>query len=114
MKIIITPEELAEVAMLLRQVYGIEEADAVAETLETAPIVEAKVVKTSEEMKAGALVEEPEESSKPSKPRKNAIDRGRILALNRGGWSVKAIAEDVRCSEPSVRKVLREEAEREG
>ena len=37
------------------------------------------------------------------------IDKGKVLALHRAGWTNKAIAEEVRCSEASVSVIIKEE-----
>ena len=53
----------------------------------------------------------PEE--KPSKPKTmtgkpKKVDRGRVGALYRGGWSIDAIADDVGCSTVTVRNIIHE------
>lgn len=42
---------------------------------------------------------------------KKKLDRGKILALHNAGWTQKAIAEELRCSEGSVSMILKEEKE---
>lgn len=42
---------------------------------------------------------------------KKKLDRGKILALYEAGWTQKAIAEELRCSEGSVSTILKEEKE---
>lgn len=42
---------------------------------------------------------------------KKKLDRGKILALYEAGWTQKAIAEELRCSEGSVSMILKEEKE---
>lgn len=37
------------------------------------------------------------------------IDKGKVLALHRAGWTNKAIAEEVRCSEASVSVIIKKE-----
>ena len=39
---------------------------------------------------------------------KKKLDRGKILALYEAGWTQKAIAEELRCSEGSVSMILKE------
>lgn len=43
---------------------------------------------------------------------KKKLDRGKILALHEAGWTQKAIAEELRCSEGSVSMILKEEKEK--
>nr|DAL10475.1 MAG TPA_asm: InsA C-terminal domain [Caudoviricetes sp.] len=37
------------------------------------------------------------------------MDRGKVLALHRAGWSNKKIADEMACSEASVSMILKEE-----
>ena len=43
---------------------------------------------------------------------KKKLDRGKILALHNAGWTQKAIAEEIGCSEGSVSMILKEEKEK--
>ena len=49
----------------------------------------------------------------PAEPEKKSgrkkIDRGKVLALHRAGWSNKKIADEMACSEASVSMILKEE-----
>lgn len=61
-------------------------------------------------------MEEPVEEEKQSphaEPEKKSgrkkIDRGKVLALHRAGWSNKKIADEMACSEASVSMILKEE-----
>ena len=53
------------------------------------------------------------EEEKPAEPEKKSgrkkIDRGKVLALHRAGWSNKKIADEMACSEASVSMILKEE-----
>lgn len=49
---------------------------------------------------------------KPGGGSKKKLDRGKILALYEAGWTQKAIAEELRCSEGSVSMILKEEKEK--
>ena len=49
----------------------------------------------------------PKAEAKP-KAEDKPIDVGRIRALAKAGWSTKKIAEDVKCSLPTVRKYMEE------
>ena len=61
----------------------------------------------------------PEEEKQPKAPppgktrrgSKKKLDRGKILALHNAGWTQKAIAEEIGCSEGSVSMILKEEKE---
>lgn len=54
----------------------------------------------------------PEPKAEPVKaaPKKTAkpIDKGKIGALRKAGWTVAEIADEMKCSAPTVRKVLSE------
>lgn len=39
------------------------------------------------------------------------VDRGKVMALRRGHWTVKQIADDCGCIQDVVRQILREEEE---
>lgn len=62
-------------------------------------------------------MEEPAEKEKQSPPRaepekksgRKKIDRGKVMALHRAGWSNKKIADEMACSEASVSMILKEE-----
>ena len=43
---------------------------------------------------------------------KKKLDRSKILALHNAGWTQKAIAEEIGCSEGSVSMILKEEKEK--
>ena len=57
--------------------------------------------------------EEEKQSPPPAEPEKKSgrkkIDRGKVLALHRAGWSNKKIADEMACSEASVSMILKEE-----
>lgn len=56
---------------------------------------------------------EEEKKSPPAEPEKKSgrkkIDRGKVMALHRAGWSNKKIADEMACSEASVSTILKEE-----
>lgn len=61
-------------------------------------------------------MEEAEEEKQSPPPRRareeigrKKIDRGKVLALHRAGWSNKKIADEMACSEASVSMILKEE-----
>lgn len=57
---------------------------------------------------------EEEKQSPPAEPEKKSgrkkIDRGKVMALHRAGWSNKNIADEMACSEASVSIILKEES----
>lgn len=63
-----------------------------------------------------AKKEQPEVAPPPTRSSrggtKKKLDRGKILALHEAGWTQKAIAEELRCSEGSVSMILKEEKEK--
>ena len=70
-----------------------------------------KITETPVEETEPAKEEEPAEEPKKRAPKqnaKNAVDKGKILALAKAGWKRKDIAEDVKCSEATVYAVLKE------
>lgn len=56
---------------------------------------------------------EEEKQSPPAEPEKKSgrkkIDRGKVMAMHRAGWSNKKIADEMVCSEASVSTILKEE-----
>lgn len=60
-------------------------------------------------------VEEEKQSPPSAEPEKKSgrkkIDRGKVLALHRTGWSNKKIADEMACSEWSVSMILKELSE---
>lgn len=58
-------------------------------------------------------VEEEKQSPPPAEPEKKSgrkkIDRGKVMALHRAGWSNKKIADEMACSEASISTILKEE-----
>lgn len=56
---------------------------------------------------------EEEKQSPPAEPEKKSgrkkIDRGKVMALHRAGWTNKKIADEMACSEASVSTILKEE-----
>ena len=63
-------------------------------------------------------MEEPAEKEKQSPPSaepekksgRKKIDRGKVMALHRAGWSNKKIADEMACSEASVSIILKEDS----
>lgn len=59
-------------------------------------------------------VEEEKQSPPPAEPEKKSgrkkIDRGKVMALHRAGWSNKKIADEMACSEASISIILKEES----
>ena len=57
---------------------------------------------------------EEEKQSPPAEPEKKSgrkkIDRGKVMALHRTGWSNKKIADEMACSEASISIILKEES----
>ena len=58
-----------------------------------------------------ATVEEPEEEPEEDKPtqKKGKYDVGKICALRRASWTVAKIADEIGCSEQTVRNILKRE-----
>ena len=101
MKIKVTADELAEFVVLLCQAHGIEKP--VADPEEN---VYTKAVGTAIKQVYDVVEEKEPEKPKPKKGRK--VDTGKIKALYDGKWSIKAIADEMKCSEQTVRNVIKE------
>ena len=50
-----------------------------------------------------------EEAEEEKQSGRKKIDRGKVMALHRAGWSSKNIAAEMKCSEASVSMILKEE-----
>lgn len=76
---------------------------------------ESKTVTADIPLPVPAMEEAEEEKQSPpsAEPEKKSgrkkIDRGKVLALHRAGWSNKKIADEMACSEASVSMILKEE-----
>jgi AraC-like DNA-binding protein len=66
--------------------------------------------KVKEIQPAGEFTHEDQwtEEDKPTQ-KKGKYDTGKICALRRASWSVAKIADEIGCSEPTVRKILKQE-----
>lgn len=72
------------------------------------PPEQMKTAGEPEEEQPDPEAEKPQKPQKPQKPKKrNTIDRGKVMALKNAGWSVKEIADEVRCSEQAVYNILK-------
>lgn len=79
------------------------------------PEPESETVTADIPLPVPAMEEAEEEKQSPSaEPEKKSgrkkIDRGKVLALHRAGWSNKKIADEMVCSEASVSIILKEES----
>lgn len=79
------------------------------------PEPESETVTADIPLPVSAMEEAEEEKQSPpsAEPEKKSgrkkIDRGKVLALHRAGWSNKKIADEMACSEASVSMILKEE-----
>ena len=48
-----------------------------------------------------------EEEPKEEKPKRKRIDQGKVLALAKAGWTVAKIADEMDCSYPTVRNIIK-------
>lgn len=48
-----------------------------------------------------------EEEPKEEKPKRKRIDQGKVLELAKAGWTVAKIAEEMDCSYPTVRNIIK-------
>lgn len=92
-----TPEELTEAILLFKEAFGIKD---------TTPLEDNKytqaVGKAVEEHVT--VVDKPKRKPGP----KAKIDRGKVGALHTAGWSVPKIADEMRCSEQTVKNIIKE------
>ena len=112
---------MTKVEALLEMIYVSQEAPSMVEAIEVllvedGPVrVEAK--KDDSDPDGGTLhgghgdpepVKEKPKKAAPAKPaqRKSRVDVGRIKALRTGGWTIADIADDVKCSQQTVRNNL--------
>ena len=51
---------------------------------------------------------EPEEKPRRKPPARKTVDAGKICALYKAGWSVKAIVDEIKCSEATVVNKLKD------
>ena len=51
---------------------------------------------------------EPEEKPKRKPPARKTVDAGKICALYKAGWSVKAIVDEIKCSEATAVNKLKD------
>lgn len=62
-----------------------------------------------EEEQAEPLQEEPkEEEQKAPRKRSKPLDKGKVGALYKAGWKVAKIADEMRCDQSSIYRVIRE------
>ena len=47
------------------------------------------------------------EEPKEEKPKRKRIDQGKVLALAKAGWTAAKIAEEMDCSYPTVRNIIK-------
>lgn len=47
------------------------------------------------------------EEPKEEKPKRKRIDQGKVLALAKAGWTVAKIADEMDCSYPTVRNIIK-------
>lgn len=103
MKIKVTADELAEFVVLLCQAHGIDRPVADPEENKYTKAVGAAIKQVYD------VVEEVPEKTEKAKPKKGRkVDTGKIKALYDGKWSIKAIADEMKCSEQTVRNVIKE------
>lgn len=80
------------------------------------PELESETVTADIPLPVSAMEEAEEEKQSPpsAEPEKKSgrkkIDRGKVLALHRAGWSNKKIADEMACSEASISIILKEES----
>ena len=79
------------------------------------PEQESETVTVDIPLPVSAMEEAEEEKQSPpsadpeKKSGRKKIDRGKVLALHRAGWSNKKIADEMACSEASISMILKEE-----
>lgn len=70
-------------------------------------------LKKEKDARQAAIEKELAEQAKIAQPPSGGVrpkfDKGKLLALRRAGWTVKAIAEEMKCSEQTVRNHMKKE-----
>ena len=108
---------MTKVEALLEMIYVSQEAPSMVEAIEVLLVEDGPVrveAKKDEPDPDGGTLHgghgDPEPvKEKPKKapaPRKSRVDVGRIKALRTGGWTIADIADDVKCSQQTVRNNL--------
>ena len=97
-----TIKELAEIIRKMRE--DLEEVERILDKIAEGPqVVEVKL----------EMPEKKEPYKKPGKKGRGSeqkkLDTGKILALHMAGWNALAIAEEMRCSQASVYRVIKQE-----
>ena len=88
--------------------------------LEEERLIDAEEKNEAKETAEVTAVEQKEVAPDPKPKKAKPIDHGKIMALHNGRWTVKAIAEEMRISEQTVRNHIameqkkREEAQANG
>ena len=95
-KIDVSSDELAEFLVLMRRSYGADPKEAEDNKYNQAV---GKAIAESVN-----IVEAPVEK----KGKQRRVDRGKVMALYKGNWTIKAIADEMKCSEQTVKNIIRE------
>ena len=95
-------EETSDELIKLGDAYFAEEGEEIAPAAAPAKVEEIKP--------AGEFSHEDQwaEEEKPTQ-KKGKYDVGKVCALRRANWSISKIAEEMGCSDPTVRKILKQE-----
>lgn len=101
-----------EVRAIIKFVLEEERRLTVSEQTEQSEPVKADMPEvTAEEEK---VVPPAPKKAAPKKTRKTAIDHGKIMALHKGRWPVAKIADEMGCSEQTVRNHIAMEEKEDG
>lgn len=90
---------------------AIEYRDLLKEILELEGKVLGNLAQKEEQQQTEKTVDPKQEEQKPKGGPRIKVDRGKVLALKRAGWTNRDIARDLQCSELTVGKVIREATE---
>lgn len=115
-------EELLRDSERLRIIEVLVDANCVADVNDAVMLIcgyaPKEKVATAEKTFAECIIPDNAESeidsscAKKALPKRNKIDRGKVSALHRAGWSNVKIAEEMRCSESSISMILSSKEEK--
>ena len=89
-----------EIRRVMAAVYGLDPAEL--DQLRKAAAAEAQQKEESAAEMQQVVKEDPAEPEKANPGRPKSLDKGKIIALYRAGWTVAKIADEMKCSTTSV------------
>ena len=109
MEMILKLTDPGEIWRVIPAVYGLDPAEL--EQLRKASAAEAQQKEESAaEVQQSTAKEEPTAEPEKTKPiQHKGLDKGKIIALYRAGWTVAKIADEMKCSKTAVYNITQEQ-----